>query len=73
ETEAEPETALTEAELLDIPPSPLYSATLAEIFEKQGFEGKAIQIYEEVVRRDPDRRDLRDRITDLRARLAESA
>jgi len=73
ETEAEPETALTEAELMNVPPSPLYSATLAEIFEKQGFEGKAIEIYEEVIRRDPERRDLRDRITDLRARLAESA
>lgn len=73
EREAEPESALTEAQLRDIPPSPLYSATLAEIFEKQGFEGKAIEIYEEVVRRDPARRDLQDRITDLRARLAASA
>lgn len=73
EREAEPEAALTEEELRDIPPSPLYSATLAEIFEKQGFEGKAIEIYEEVVRRDPARQDLQDRITDLRARLAESA
>lgn len=73
EREAEPESALTEAQLRDIPPSPLYSATLAEIFEKQGFEGKAIEIYEEVVRRDPARRDLQERITDLRARLAASA
>ena len=73
EMEAEPERPLTPGELSRVPPGPLYSATLAEIFEKQGFEDKAIEIYEEVVRRHPDRRGLRDRIVDLRAREAEGA
>jgi tetratricopeptide (TPR) repeat protein len=69
EAEAEPERALTPAELARVPPSPLYSATLAEIFERQGFEEKAIEIYEEVVRAHPERADLRERIAALRARL----
>ena len=69
ESEAEPERALTAEELSRIPPSPLYSATLAEIFERQGFEEKAIEIYEQVVRAHPDRADLRDRIVALRSRL----
>ncbi|MEZ5065165.1 MAG: tetratricopeptide repeat protein [bacterium] len=68
EAEAEPERALTEEELRDVPPSPLYSATLAEIFERQGFEEKAIEIYLEVVRSHPERSDLRDRISELAKR-----
>jgi len=73
ETEAEPERPLTEQELREVPPSPLYSATLAEIFERQGFEGKALEILEEVVRLHPERGDLRERIVDLKAREAEGA
>jgi hypothetical protein len=69
EQEAEPERALTPEELADIPPSPLYSATLAEIFERQGFEEKAIEIYEEVVRTHPERVDLRERIAEIERRL----
>ncbi len=69
EAEAEPERSLTPEELSRIPPSPLYSATLAEIFERQGFEEKAIQIYEQVVRAHPDRTDLAHRIAMLRARM----
>lgn len=68
EAEAEPERSLTPEELSRIPPSPLYSATLAEIFERQGFEEKAIQIYEQVVRAHPERTDLQRRIELLRAR-----
>ncbi len=69
EWEAEPERALTEEQLRHVPPSPLYSATLAEIFERQGFEEKAIEIYEEILREEPDRQDLRDRIAMLRERI----
>jgi tetratricopeptide (TPR) repeat protein len=69
ESEAEPERALTAEELADIPPSPLYSATLAEIFERQGFEEKAMEIYAEVVRTHPERVDLRERIAELERRL----
>ena len=68
EAEAEPERSLTPEELSRIPPSPLYSATLADIFERQGFEEKAIQIYEQVVRAHPDRLDLKEKIEALRAR-----
>lgn len=67
ETEAEPEAALTPEQLRHVPPSPLYSATLAEIFEEQGFEEKAIEIYREIVRQNPEREDLRARIEALEA------
>lgn len=70
ETQAEPERALTPEELARVPPSPLYSATLAEIFERQGFEEKAIEIYERVARLHPEREDLRAKIEELRARIA---
>lgn len=70
EREAEPESALTPDELRSIPPSPLYSATLGEIFEKQGFDEKAIEIYREVVRQNPDREDLLARIEALESRVA---
>lgn len=69
EREAEPEAALSPRQLEDVPPEPLYSATLAEIFERQGFEEKAIEIYQEVLRTDPDRVDLVDRIEELNRRL----
>ena len=69
EAEAEPERALTAEQMADIPPSPLYSATLAEIFERQGFEEKAMEIYAEVVRAHPERVDLRERIAELERRF----
>jgi tetratricopeptide (TPR) repeat protein len=53
EKEAEPEDALTEAEMREIPPSPLYSRTLGRIFENQGFEEKAREIYARVEELDP--------------------
>jgi hypothetical protein len=65
ERQAEPERALTEEELRDVPPEPLYSATLAEIFAKQGFEEKAIEIYRELQRAHPERVDVRQRIRAL--------
>ncbi|MDP6530180.1 MAG: tetratricopeptide repeat protein [Gemmatimonadota bacterium] len=68
EAEAEPEAALTEKELEDALPTPLYSGTLAGILERQGFDGKALEIYEAVVREYPDREDLRMRIQELRSR-----
>jgi tetratricopeptide (TPR) repeat protein len=65
ETQAEPERELTPEELQEVPPEPLYSATLGQIFERQGFEEKALEIYREVVRVHPEREDLRQRIDDL--------
>lgn len=73
EWEAEPERALTLDELGSIPPGPLYSATLASIFERQGFEGKAIEIYEALLRTHPERMDLRERILTLQSRAQEDA
>lgn len=69
ESQAEPERPLTREELAEIPPDPLYSATLAEIFAKQGFEEKAIQILQEVLRQHPDRSDLASRMRELERRL----
>jgi tetratricopeptide (TPR) repeat protein len=73
ESEAEPERALTEEELREVPPGPLYSATLAEIFEKQGFEEKAVEIYREILKVEPSRHDLAARIRDLEARISRGA
>jgi tetratricopeptide (TPR) repeat protein len=69
ESQAEPARPLTREELAEIPPDPLYSATLAEIFAKQGFEEKAIQILQEVLRQHPDRSDLATRMAELERRL----
>jgi len=71
ERAAEPEAALTMEELREVPPSPLYSGTLGQIFESQGFEEKAIEIYREVVRLNPSREDLLARIEALESRVGE--
>jgi len=71
EKDAEPEAALTVEELRQVPPSPLYSGTLGQIFESQGFEEKAIEIYREVVRLNPSREDLLARIEALQSRVGE--
>ena len=71
ERAAEPEAALTVEELREVPPSPLYSGTLGQIFESQGFEEKAIEIYREVVRLNPSREDLLARIEALKSRVGE--
>jgi hypothetical protein len=65
ELEAEPERALDAAQLREVPPSPLYSVTLAEIFAKQGFQEKAIEIYRRLELQDPGRSDLAGRIRAL--------
>jgi tetratricopeptide (TPR) repeat protein len=65
EMQAEPERALDAAQLREVPPSPLYSATLAEIFAKQGFQEKAIEIYRRLALQDPGRSDLAGRIRAL--------
>jgi tetratricopeptide (TPR) repeat protein len=65
ELQAEPERALDAAQLREVPPSPLYSATLAEIFAKQGFQEKAIEIYRRLASQDPGRSDLASRIRAL--------
>jgi tetratricopeptide (TPR) repeat protein len=71
EHEAEPEAELTPADLEHVPPAHLYSATLAEIFERQGFAEKALEIYREIVRQHPERQDLVERIQLLEAGAGE--
>jgi tetratricopeptide (TPR) repeat protein len=73
EAEAEPERALTEQELRAIPPGPLYSATLAEIFARQGFEQKAIEIYRVLEQAQPERADFRNRLRALERRVGEAS
>jgi tetratricopeptide (TPR) repeat protein len=68
EREAEPERALTAQELREIPPSPLYSATLADIFAKQGFEEKAMEIYRALERTEGDPAGVRERLRALERR-----
>lgn len=52
------------------PPEPLESATLAELYLKQGMATKAIDIYRNLLARDPDNLQLRRRIRDLEAKMA---
>ena len=73
EHEAEPEAELTAADMEHVPPAHLYSATLAEIFERQGFAEKALEIYREIVRRNPERQDLVARIEVLEAGRGEES
>jgi tetratricopeptide (TPR) repeat protein len=68
EREAEPERALTAQELREIPPSPLYSATLADIFARQGFEEKAMEIYRALERAEGSPADVRERLRALERR-----
>jgi len=69
---AEPERALDAAQLREVPPSPLYSVTLAEIFAKQGFQEKAIEIYRRLELQDPGRSDLAGRIRALEEQVGGS-
>ena len=72
EEQAEPERALDAAQLREVPPSPLYSVTLAEIFAKQGFQEKAIEIYRRLAAQDPERTDLAGRIRALEEQVGGS-
>ena len=48
----------------------LNTATLAELYEHQGFPEKAVEIYQRVLLRDPDNRAVRDKIQALLRRMA---
>lgn len=69
---AEPERPLTEEELRAVPPGPLYSATLADIFARQGFHEKAIQILRELETRGLASDEMRDRLRALEEQLGRS-
>ena len=48
-------------------PEAIYTATLAEIYVKQGLAEKAVSVYEEILKQDPDNQAVRQRLTDLLA------
>jgi tetratricopeptide (TPR) repeat protein len=52
--------------------APLVTRTMAEIFVRQGLLGRAVEIYEELVVREPDRTDLEERLEELRGMRAET-
>jgi len=69
---AEPERPLTEEELRAIPPGPLYSVTLADIFARQGFHEKAVQILRDLDRQGLASEEARDRLRALEEQLGRS-
>jgi lipopolysaccharide biosynthesis regulator YciM len=48
------------------------SPTLAEIYLDQGFVDKAVEVYQEIVQRDPSNEKATQRLTELREREAPS-
>lgn len=61
-----------------VPPAPsseegLSTATLAELYEHQGFPEKAVEIYQRILLRDPDNRAARDKIHALLQKMAGEA
>ena len=48
-------------------PEEIFTATLAEIYVKQGMAEKAVKVYEEILKQDPDNQAIRGRLTDLLA------
>jgi len=48
----------------------LSTLTLAELYERQGYPEKAIEVYQRVLLKDPDNRAARDKIMALMHRMA---
>ncbi|MCK4535446.1 MAG: tetratricopeptide repeat protein [Desulfuromonadales bacterium] len=46
-------------------PESIFTATLAEIYVKQGLTDKAIAVYEEILKQDPDSQFIRERLNSL--------
>lgn len=64
--DAEPEPAGEDDDL-----SPTVTRTLGELYLRQGLTGRAVEVFEELVRRRPDDLELRERLKELRERLSE--
>lgn len=75
EYEAEPEPASTAGmdwEVDVVPDSPqLMTRTMAEIYVQQGLTARSVKVYESLVDRNPSDEGLRQRLEELRLRLAE--
>lgn len=54
-----------DSELPDKPGEPIPTATLAEIYVKQGLFDKAINIYQDILKQSPDNQAARSRMTEL--------
>ncbi|MDD2336516.1 MAG: hypothetical protein PHD01_08045, partial [Geobacteraceae bacterium] len=48
---------------------PLATVTLAELYEGQGFFEKALEVYTDLLNKDPESQRLKERVTDLSIRL----
>jgi tetratricopeptide (TPR) repeat protein len=64
DTLAESDTADSESGIL-----PLSTITLAELYEGQGFLEKALEVYSDLLTKDPDNQRLKERASDLMIRL----
>jgi len=51
--------------------APLATITLAQLFESQGYFGRALEIYQDIVNKEPNNQELKDRIQVLQCRLEE--
>jgi len=52
---------------------PLSSSTLAELYLRQGFADKAIEVYQQLLQREPGNEQARARVMELSTRLAAGA
>jgi len=55
------------------PASPIETETMAELYAGQGHSGRAIEIYERILQRDPGNEEVRARLLQLRSPSGESA
>jgi len=61
------------AEQSSQPASPIETETMAELYAGQGHSGRAIEIYERILQRDPGNEEVRARLLHLRSSSDESA
>jgi thioredoxin-like negative regulator of GroEL len=61
----EPAPAVEVVETVANEPESIFTATLAEIYVKQGLTDKAIAVYEELLKQNPGNRSVRERLNEL--------
>ncbi|NMB99995.1 MAG: hypothetical protein GYA35_06920 [Thermoanaerobaculaceae bacterium] len=75
ESELKPSTDIKEEEVLEEKAedkeevSSLSTATLADLYEKQGYPEKAIEIYQHILLKEPEREDIRKKIEKLKKEM----
>jgi len=56
-----------------IPPAgPISTPTIAEIYIKQGFPGRAMKVYRDLLQADPHNEEIRQKLVELKARMDEA-